>query len=367
MLRLGRFGVVVGSFLAATAAAGFAVRWTIQRRLLLAASAARRKTFGVLFSPTLCSLCDAFATQGFSVRVVGGACRDLLLGQTPTGLDLVTDCPPGVLRQVCEWSSFSCKLVQSGTDGSTGTTMVVWVHPEDPAEPISKFELTVLREFDRCSRIAQRKSRKELSVERWVADASQRDFTMNAIFVAPNGETIDSFGGEEDIAQRRVVWIGSVAERMAESPERALRYFRFHGEFVRLFGRAAAEHDGLVLAEMGAHAGLLRAVPAGVAWKLLKQTVCSCAHAVAKEIAVMAAHGLLGPLLPSSVAVSACDFAAADAVRLQQEAASELGVPIEPVLSIVVLLRCDAAAVAAVSRHWCSLLAVLCPPCIGWV
>ena len=75
------------------------------------------------------------------------------------------------------------------------------------------------------------------------------------------------------------MWIGSVAERMAESPERCLRYFRFHGEFVRIFGCAAAEHDGPVLAEMGAHAGLLRAVPAGVAWKLLKQTVCTTTSA----------------------------------------------------------------------------------------
>ena len=60
------------------------------------------------------------------------------------------------------------------------------------------------------------------------ADASRRDFTMNALYAAPDGAVIDPLGGLPDLRAHRVRFIGDADQRIREDYLRILRFFRFH-------------------------------------------------------------------------------------------------------------------------------------------
>src|SRR3546814_19770601 len=68
----------------------------------------------------------------------------------------------------------------------------------------------------------------------WLEDAARRDFTIHALSADPETLAIsDYFGGEADIADRKVRLIGAPPVRMAEGHLRILRFFRFHARFGR--------------------------------------------------------------------------------------------------------------------------------------
>ena len=76
----------------------------------------------------------------------------------------------------------------------------------------------------------------------WRQDAARRDFTINALYADPASGTIaDFFGGLEDLAARRVRFIGDAQERIREDHLRILRYFRFQARFGSLPADAASE------------------------------------------------------------------------------------------------------------------------------
>ena len=66
----------------------------------------------------------------------------------------------------------------------------------------------------------------------WREDAARRDFTINALYAHPETlEITDYFGGLDDLAARRVRFIGEAQERIREDHLRILRYFRFQTRF----------------------------------------------------------------------------------------------------------------------------------------
>ena len=62
-------------------------------------------------------------------------------------------------------------------------------------------------------------------------DALRRDFTMNAFSMTRDGKLFDYTCGLDDIAARRVRFIGEPARRIAEDYLRILRFFRFSADF----------------------------------------------------------------------------------------------------------------------------------------
>lgn len=58
-------------------------------------------------------------------------------------------------------------------------------------------------------------------------DLARRDFTMNAIAKDSEGNLIDPFDGQVDIAQRIIKAVGDPVERLAEDALRAVRALRF--------------------------------------------------------------------------------------------------------------------------------------------
>jgi poly(A) polymerase len=173
--------------------------------------------------------------DGEEARVVGGAVRNALLGVPIGDIDIATTAVPAeVIRRA---KAAGIKSVPTGIEHGT-VTLVVEAHP---------IEVTTLREdtetFGRKAKVAFGRD--------WVGDAHRRDFTINALSVGADGIVHDYTGGLEDIAARRVRFIGEPSQRIEEDYLRILRFFRFHAAF----GAGELDRPGY-LACIAARAGL---------------------------------------------------------------------------------------------------------------
>jgi poly(A) polymerase len=150
----------------------------------------------------------------------------------------------------------------------------------------------------------------------WRADAERRDFTINALSASADGVVHDYVGGLDDIAARRVRFIGEPQQRIEEDYLRILRFFRFHAHF----GDGAPDPAG-VQACIRARAGLDTLSRERVRMELLKLLVAARAT---PTLVVMTENGLLGMVLggvaylasfENAIKVDAALGVEADAIR----------------------------------------------------
>ncbi|HML12097.1 MAG TPA: CCA tRNA nucleotidyltransferase, partial [Xanthobacteraceae bacterium] len=211
--------------------------------------------------------------DGEEARVVGGAVRNLLIGEPTDEIDVATTAlPPEVMRRA---QAEGFKAVPTGIEHGT-VTIVVDHRP---------FEVTTLREdVETFGRHAVVRFGRD-----WRADAARRDFTINALSLTRDGVVHDYVGGLADIAVRRVRFIGQAAARIAEDYLRVLRFFRFHAAY----GVGLPDPEGLQ-ACIDARDKLDRLSRERVRMELMKLLLA--VHAV-PTLAVMAESGLLAPVL----------------------------------------------------------------------
>ena len=211
--------------------------------------------------------------DGEEARVIGGAVRNALL-KIPLGdIDIATTAlPDEVVRRA---KAAGIKTVPTGIDHGT-VTLVVEAQP---------FEVTTLREdtetFGRKAKVAFGRD--------WVRDAERRDFTINGLSVDADGVVHDHVGGLEDIAARRVRFIGDPNSRIAEDYLRVLRFFRIHASY----GAGEPDRAGY-LACVAARAGLATLSAERLRMEMLKLVV---AEGAAGAIVAMADGGLLQAIL----------------------------------------------------------------------
>lgn len=150
------------------------------------------------------------------VRYVGGAVRDGLLGLTVSDVDIATrHLPQDVMKRL---TTAGIRVVPTGIDHGTVTAIL-------DGWPV---EITTLR---RDVQTDGRRATIAYSND-WREDAARRDFTINALYADPlTGEISDYFGGLDDLAARRIRFIGNAADRIDEDHLRILRYFRFLTRF----------------------------------------------------------------------------------------------------------------------------------------
>jgi tRNA nucleotidyltransferase/poly(A) polymerase len=210
--------------------------------------------------------------QAEEARVVGGAVRNALL-KIPTGdIDIATTAVPDeVIRRA---KAAGIKSVPTGIEHGT-VTLVVDGQP---------FEVTTLREdtetFGRKAKVAFGRD--------WVRDAERRDFTINGLSVDAAGVVHDHVGGLDDIAAKRVRFIGDPNLRIAEDYLRILRFFRIHAAY----GAGEPDRAGY-LACIAARAGLSSLSAERVRMEMLKLMV---AEGAAGAIIAMSDGGLLLPI-----------------------------------------------------------------------
>jgi poly(A) polymerase len=127
----------------------------------------------------------------------------------------------------------------------------------------------------------------------WAEDAARRDFTINALYAAANGEIFDYATGMEDLIAGRVRFMGDATSRIAEDYLRVLRLFRFHAWYGR------GEIDAGALHAAAAAKDKLGGLSAErIAKEMLRQLE---ALAPAPVLRVMAATGILGVILPGTL------------------------------------------------------------------
>jgi poly(A) polymerase len=176
--------------------------------------------------PSTLAVLAALRADGVEARFVGGSVRDALLGRPIGDIDIATPAPPERVIELLE--SAGIKVVPTGLDHGTVTAIA--------GTPPRHFEITTLR---RDVETYGRRARVAFGAD-WTADAARRDFTINAIFLDPDGAIHDPVGGLADLCAHRVRFVGDPATRISEDVLRLLRYYRFEARFGRGAGNPQA-------------------------------------------------------------------------------------------------------------------------------
>ena len=170
-----------------------------------------------------------------NARYVGGAVRDTLLWLAVTDIDLATPLTPDAV--IARADAAGIRTVPTGIAHGTLTAVL-------PGGPV---EITTLR----CDVSTDGRHAEVAFQGDWHADAARRDFTINALYADPESHEItDYFGGLDDLAARRLRFIGDAHARIREDHLRILRYFRFQARFGSLPADREAEAACAALAPM---------------------------------------------------------------------------------------------------------------------
>lgn len=173
-------------------------------------------------------LIAALAAAGIEARFVGGCVRDSLLGVPASridDIDVATPARPEAVLSALEAAGI--RAVPTGLAHGTVTAVFPGAR---------RFEVTTLR---RDVETDGRHAVVAFDAD-WAADAARRDFTINAMYLAPDGTLFDPAGGRADLAARHVRFVGDPARRLDEDVLRLLRYYRFEARFGQGAGDAAA-------------------------------------------------------------------------------------------------------------------------------
>jgi poly(A) polymerase len=259
------------------------------------------------------------SAQGLT-RYVGGAVRDDLLGLPVSDVDFATKLTPEEVTARLEKAHI--KAVPTGIDHGTITA----VADGQPAE-ITTLRADVSTDGRRAT---------VAFTDDWMADASRRDFTINALYADPeDGEVHDYFGGLDDLKARHVRFIGDPLIRIAEDHLRILRFFRFHARY----GRGAP--DSAAIDACTARANDLMALSrVRIADELLKLLALAKPTAT---VAIMIGRGILKPVLP--------EIASADGLVRLVKAEVAGGFDPDPVRRLAALLPHDPEAAEKIAAR----------------
>jgi poly(A) polymerase len=287
-----------------------------------------------MVEPATTAVLGALSAGGAEARFVGGSVRDALLGAPIGDIDIATTAPPERVTELLEKRGI--KVVPTGLAHGTVTAIA--------GIPSRHFEITTLR---RDVETYGRRARVAFDAD-WAADAARRDFTINAIFLAPDGTIDDPVGGLTDLRASRIRFVGDPATRIAEDVLRLLRYYRFEARF------GTGDGDLQARAACRAAANLLPSLSAErVAQELIRLLEAADPSAA---LAMMAEDGVLAVILPE----------ARRRDRLRQMLTIEPD--LDPLRRLAALIDVDAEGAAALaerlrfSNAWRDRLQSLAPP-----
>lgn len=150
---------------------------------------------------------------GYEAYIVGGAVRDLLLGEDPQDIDIATNCPMKVLEE-----NFSTHDV--GRSKDFGILTVRSLHLSGVWYEVSQFRVD--------GKYSDGRHPDEVSLtSSFEEDVRRRDFTVNAMGLSSNSELIDFVGGEKDLENRVIRAVGDPTKRFEEDRLRMVRAARF--------------------------------------------------------------------------------------------------------------------------------------------
>jgi poly(A) polymerase len=243
---------------------------------------------------------------GHQAWFVGGCVRNAVIGGAVTDVDITTDARPETVMALA--GDAGLRVVPTGIDHGTVTVVVEG----------APFEVTTFRrDVDTDGRHAT-----VAFADTIAEDAARRDFTMNALYAAPDGTVSDPLGGLPDTLAGRVRFIGDAGARIREDYLRILRFFRFHA----WYGAADGGIDAEGLAACADHLdGLERLSRERITAEMRKLLA---APDPAPSLAAMSASGVMLRLLPG-----AASHLIAVLVHVEQAA----GLPPDPIRRLAAL------------------------------
>ena len=154
-------------------------------------------------------LADVYRKHGFSLYLIGGTSRDLLLGIPFEDYDFVTDATPEEENAFLpdanyRFACFGSIKVHYGGVSIDVTTLRKESEYTDHRHP-AKIEFI-----------------KDIETDSW-----RRDFTVNALYIDAQGKIYDFHNGMADLAAKTLRFIGDPRKRILEDPLRILRAERF--------------------------------------------------------------------------------------------------------------------------------------------
>lgn len=212
-------------------------------------------------------------------RLVGGVVRDLMVERPIADVDLAVPQPPEEVMHGLKAQGIT--VVPTGLAHGTVTAVI------DSAP----YEITTLR------RDVETDGRHAVVcwTDNWQEDAARRDFTINAMSCDSTGTVHDYFGGQRDLADGIVRFVGDATLRIQEDALRILRFFRFWGRYGR--GQANAQAMQAITAQVE----LLNGLSVERIWSELKRIL---AGPKALEVMyLMQQAGILPVLLPEGANV----------------------------------------------------------------
>ncbi|MBK9445965.1 MAG: polynucleotide adenylyltransferase PcnB [Betaproteobacteria bacterium] len=172
--------------------------------------------------------CETLQEKGFKAYVVGGAVRDLLIGEEPKDFDIATNATPEQVRSAFRRARiigrrFQIVHVMIGSETLEVTTFRGALSHDTKKDAHGR----VLHDNEFGSQ---------------AEDAARRDFTVNALYYDPASETIiDYHHGVADIKQKTLRMIGEPRARYREDPVRMLRAVRLAAKLGLTIDPAAAK------------------------------------------------------------------------------------------------------------------------------
>lgn len=217
---------------------------------------------------------------GYRACLVGGAVRDLLLGEPPKDFDVATDAHPEQVKRLFR----NCRLIGRRfrlahvTYGREIVEVATFRAPHnghaggdgDDVECVTR---------DNCYGTIEQ-------------DAARRDFSVNALYYDPVAQSLLDFGtGLEDLAAGELKLIGDPRVRLREDPVRMLRAVRFVSKHGFRLDPALAE----AITELADR--IVDAAPARLFDEVIK--LFHNGHA-RKAFLELEARGLFAPMFPQT-------------------------------------------------------------------
>lgn len=152
---------------------------------------------------------QVYGDNGFSLYIIGGTSRDLLLNLPISDIDFVTDATveeernflPNANYSFAKYGSISLKINSTHVD------------------------ITTLRKEE--GYIDHRHPSKITFVKTPIEDYPRRDFTINALYIDMGYHVLDYYNGLKDLKNKTIRFIGDPILRIEEDPLRICRAERF--------------------------------------------------------------------------------------------------------------------------------------------
>jgi tRNA nucleotidyltransferase/poly(A) polymerase len=164
---------------------------------------------------------DKYKNAGYECHIVGGYLRDHFMGHDSNDIDLATNAPLDVTKE----------LFSTASIGEDHGTLLI----KSRVEPI---EVTRFRsDISTDGRHANIEFADTIE-----EDLSRRDFTFNAMaFDVQNKVLIDPFNGKDDAINGHIEFVGDTTSRILEDHLRAIRFYRFIHKYNLTFNPSDTE------------------------------------------------------------------------------------------------------------------------------